>query len=413
VIQGLALLIAGLAAAGIWLTDGFALLVACWGVGSIVHAGLVTALGTTRVREIAREVFLGEMLGGWVLLMSGLNLVLATNAVDLATPGPLPPRPTDLVWTGIGLLMASTARLGLPPFAPWPTRLAATPPLVRVFMHAAIHPATALMLWWRLDGWLLGWHRDVAAWLGASMALVAAVSAAGERLPPRRAALISIAGWSALLGLGAHGPDKPMVGLAVLALGLMAVHLAAAAPRWPRSWRRTLLGVAVIALLGLGWRAATASPSPPDLVVVGSLAVLLLVLVHWVATAAPAREAAESPRSVAVAALAPLARRSRDPGPIPRLATAVSQRLARGVAVVDRVVLDGIFEGIALIGLGAGWLIAWCDRRGMDLLEYGLTSLTGHVGRASRRLAGSTTAQLMLALMATALVIGLASGWNR
>ena len=31
-------------------------------------------------------------------------------------------------------------------------------------------------------------------------------------------------------------------------------------------------------------------------------AVLLLVLIHWVVTAAPAREAAESPRSVAVAA---------------------------------------------------------------------------------------------------------------
>ncbi len=100
-----------------------------------------------------------------------------------------------------------------------------------------------------------------------------------------------------------------------------------------------------------------------------------------------------------------LARISRRPGPLPRLAIAASQRLARLVSDVDRVVLDGVVEGLALLGMGAGWLVAWCDRRGLDAAERGLLLLAGTVGRCSRQLAEARPAHLMFWLGALAMAL--------
>lgn len=410
-IQIVAILLIWLAAVGIWLADGFTLLIACWGVSSVAHAGLVAALGTPRVREIAREVFLGEMLGGWVLLMSALNLVLAADVVHVGQVAAQTPRPVDLLWSGLGLLTACAARLGLPPFAPWPVRLAATPPAVRVFLHAAVQPAMALLLWWRFDAWLLPWHRDVALWLGAGVALVASMAAMGERLPPRRAALLTTGAWAGLLGLGAHGTTAPLITVGSLAVGTMALHLAAASPRWPRAWRRGLLGLAAAGLVATGLvtvlSGATAG-RPSDaarVLVLATYALQLVVVAHALVTTAPSAAAAESPRAMLASWLTPLARRARDAGPVPWLAATVSRRLADGVVILDRVILDRVVEGLALIGLGAGWWIAWCDRRGLDLAERGVGGVTVGLGRWMRRVVAASAGLLTIVAVLVLLVV--------
>ncbi len=249
-IQVVALAAAGLAAVGIWLADAFALLVACWVMGTVLHAGLVSAAtASVSVREVAREVFLAEVVGAWVLLMGGLNLVLATGATSVSVAGPVAPTVRDLGWSGVGLLLVAAARLGLPPFGPWPTRLAATPPAVRVFLHACLHPLTAMVIWWRLEAWLLPWHRDVALWLGGFTALAAVLAATGERQLPRRAALLTTTAWAALLVLGVEVGARPWASLVAVTLGGMLAHLVAAGPRWPRAVRRLLLTLVAVALL--------------------------------------------------------------------------------------------------------------------------------------------------------------------
>ena len=56
---------------------------------------------------------------------------------------------------GAGVLVNTRllGRLGLPPFSPWPARLATTAPTVRVFLHGALYPAMAVVLWLRLAPW--------------------------------------------------------------------------------------------------------------------------------------------------------------------------------------------------------------------------------------------------------------------
>jgi hypothetical protein len=126
-----------------------------------------------------------------------------------------------------------------------------------------------------------------------------------------------------------------------------------------------------------------------------------------VLTVAPAREAAETPRRMAWPVLRPLARKSREAGPIPWLAATISQRLAAGVAAIDRIVLDGVAEGLALLGLGTGWLVAWCDRRGMDAIEHGAGHAVGLVGRLSRALVMAPPARMVLLLGLLTLVLAM------
>lgn len=409
-IQVLALLVAGLAAVAIWLAEGFGLLVACWVLGAVLHAGLVSAsTGSVKVRDVAREVFLAELVGAWVLVMGGLNLVLSTGASSITDAGAVAPAGHDLDWAGLGLLLVVIVRLGLPPIGPWPARLAASPPVVRVFLHAGLHPLTALMLWWRLETWLLPWHGVLALWLGAASALAAAVAAAGERQLPRRAALLSCAAWGGLLALGAQVGQRPWSALVAVIIASMLVHLVAAGPRWPRVLRRWLLAVVAAAPVAAALQVATAAP---DLgasmlaarIVVGLASIVaLLVLGHWWRTLAPAHEANATPRGAFLPAAERLARLSRQPGPLPSLVAVGSQQLARLVATVDRIVLDGVVEGLAVISLGAGWLVAWCDRRAMDGIEFGVTRLVAATGRWSRDLAAGRPSRLVFWLGLAAL----------
>ncbi|MEZ4386248.1 MAG: hypothetical protein R3D98_01470 [Candidatus Krumholzibacteriia bacterium] len=402
-IQVVALLAAGLAAVGVSLADSFALLVACWVLGTVLHAALVSAAtASVTVREVAREVFLAEMFGAWVLLMSGLNLVLATGATSVAAAGPVAPSVRDLGWAGLGLLLVAAARLGLPPVGPWPARLAASPPVVRVFLHACAHPLTALVLWWRLGDWLLPWHRDLALGLGAFTALAAVVAAAGERQLPRRAALLTTGAWAGLLVLGTGDGPRPWPSLVAVTIAGMAMHVVAAAPRWSRTGRRGLLfaAAAAVAVAGLplldprtfaGVVAVAARWA-----MVAALGASFAVLGHWWSTLATPEESVKEPRAPLVPALDRLARLGRQPGPLQRLAAATSGNLARAVDLCDRVVLDGVVEGLALLGLGAAWLVAWCDRRGLDAVERGLGALVLAAGRGSRNLAGARPAVVLL-----------------
>lgn len=382
--QMLALLLAGFAAVGIALTDSFGLLVACWVGGVVIQAGLtVTGASSPRVRRVTRGFFLAEIAGAWVLVMGGVNLVLATGASDLAGPGFVPAEPIHLAWAGSGLLLAVVIRLGLPPLTPWQPRLAAAPPSVRIFLHAAVHPATALLLWWRLDAWMLPWHRDAALWLGSVVAVVAVLAAAGERNEPRRAALLGTGRWAALLALVSHGgTDAPGIGFT--ACGMACLHLVAAAPRWPRSWRRVLLVAAGACLTAVVATSHSVSWSLGDLLVDASTLLSLWVLWRWYRTLVSVQETLGASRRAAWPALAGLARRSRSDGPVPVVAAAVTNRLGRMVAVIDRVILDGMADGLALFGVGAGWLVAWCDRCGLDGIERGLDTVVVFVGRACR-----------------------------
>ena len=406
--QIVALLAAGIAAAGIWFAGSFSLLVACWVLGTVLHGGLVLATANPRVRDVTREIVLAEMLGAWGLLMGGLNLVLKTGAVDLATAGAVAPATRDLSWTGLGLLLLVAARLGLPPVGPWPARLAASPPAVRVFLQSSLYPLTAHLLWWRLDIWLLPWHRHAGMWLGGLAALAAVLAAAGERQLPRRAALLGAAAWAGLLPLTVWGDEPSWLVLAAVAVGAMALQLVAAGPRWPRRWRRGLLltgGVGLV--LGAGAGVRDASSLVVALPVLLWLILLLVVLIHWWRNVAPSREAAMEPRQSAWPRLTWLARQSRRPGPLPRLTAVATQRLSNLVAAIDKVVLDGVVEGLALMSLGAGWLVAWADRRGLDAVERGFTSLTVSTGRWTRTLvtAGPSRLVFLVGLLVMALIL--------
>jgi len=411
-IQLVTLLGAGLAAAAIWLADDFGLLVACWVLGAVLHGALVSAsTGSAKVRDVAREVFLAELVGAWVLVMGGLELALATGAASVTEVGLPAGAAGGPGWAGMGLLLVVLVRLGLPPVGPWPARLATSPPAVRVFMHAGLHPLTALVLWWRLESWVMPWQDQLALWLGATSALATVVAAAGERQLPRRAALLSCAAWGGLLAMGVGAGQRPWAALAAVVVVAMLVHLVAAGPRWPRSLRRGLLAVVALALVLASLPLVTgASPAGPSamaarVVVAVSFLVALVVLGHWWWTLIPAREANATPREAFFPAAERLARLSRRPGPLPRLVAATSHQSARLVAAVDRIVLDGVAEGLALLGLGAGWLVALVDRRANDSVEHGVGRLVGTCGRWTRGLAAGRPSRSLLWLGVLALAL--------
>ena len=99
------------------------------------------------------------------------------------------------------------------------------------------------------------------------------------------------------------------------------------------------------------------------------------------------------------------------PGPLYRLTEAVTSGLARIAAEIDRIVLDGVVEGLGWMGLGAGWLVAWIDRRGLDALDHGAAVLVTAVGRGCARAAGGRSWRVLAwaTVTATALVL---LGWS-
>ena len=191
-IQTLGLLLAGAAAAGLMLADNVLLVLVFWALGAVLYAGLAALGRSAATARAARRGFIVEMVGAWALALGALNLVLTTGTGDLAL---LPSHlllmdlgRSALPWAGLGVLLAVLCRLGVPPAPPWTAGVAAAPPSVRIFLHAGLHPLTALVLWHRLDVWLLPWHRELALWLGGLGALLLALAAAGERHGGRRAA---------------------------------------------------------------------------------------------------------------------------------------------------------------------------------------------------------------------------------
>jgi hypothetical protein len=100
-----------------------------------------------------------------------------------------------------------------------------------------------------------------------------------------------------------------------------------------------------------------------------------------------------------------LARISRRPGPLPSLVAVTSHQLARLVAATDRIVLDGVAEGLALLGVGAGWMVAWVDRRATDGVEYGVGRLVSTCGRWTRELASGRPSRSLLWLGVLALAL--------
>ncbi len=419
-IQTVALLVTGAAAAGLWLTDRFPLHVACWVLGTVLHAGLVAASSSSiRGRQEVRQVFLLEMMGAWVLLMAGLHLVIATGATDLRNPGAAAAPAAALHWVGAGLLLVTGARLGLPPVGPWQVRLTSAPPAVRVFLHAGLHPATALVLWSRLDVWLLPWHRSTAVWLGVVAALAAMLAAVSERLAPRRAAVLGAGTWCGLFALTAATGVLSVAAFSCAVLGVVSLQLVATLPRWPRAARRVMLACGGSSLLATGWFAMRAAaplevPGVPLALalVAASLAVALVVLGHWWWALPRSTAAANPPQRPLWNGLSWLAARSREAGPVPALARRVADDLAGAVAVVDRLVLDGVAEGLAIIGTGAGWCVAWVDRRGCDAVEHGLAGLVTGVGRAARTVVTVSPARLIWWLMALVLGLALLGRWR-
>lgn len=411
-IQLVALLGAGLAAAAIWLADEFGLLVACWVLGAVLHGALVaTSTGSAKVRDVAREVFLAELVGAWVLVMGGLELALATGAVSVTEIGMTETSRGGPGWAGLGLVLLVGVRLGLPPVGPWPARLATSPPTVRVFMHAALYPLTALVLWWRLESWVLPWHHQLVLWLGAASAPATVLAASGERQLPRRAALLSCAAWGGLLAMGVGMSQRPWAALVAVTVAAMLMHLVAAGPRWPRPVRRGLLAVVAVAMVLAGRPLLTEAASAGLSVVMArwlvgvSFVAALIVLGHWWWTLIPAHEANASPRAAFLPAAERLARISRRPGPLPSLIAAVSHQLARLVAAVDRIVLDGVAEGMALLGVGAGWLVAWADRRATDGVEHGVGLLVATCGRWTRELTAGRPSRSLFWLGVLALAL--------
>ncbi len=107
-IQIVGLLLAGCTAAGLILTDDFRTLLGCWTLAAVINAALA-ASGRGRATEAAREAFLVEIVGAWVLALGGLYLVLVAGPGDLSLVVPSLANP-DLVrpalpWAGLGLLV--------------------------------------------------------------------------------------------------------------------------------------------------------------------------------------------------------------------------------------------------------------------------------------------------------------------
>ncbi len=424
-IQALGLLLAGAAAAGVMLAHNASLLLACWVLGAVVHTGLAALGRGEESAQAARGGFLVEILGSWVLALGGLSLIQAAGTDDLEL---LPARfllldlgTATLPWAGLAVLMAVLCRLGLPPLPPWPARVASAPPAIRIFLHAGLHPLTAFVLWQRLDAWLLPWHRELALWLGGAGALLLALAAAGERHGSRRAALLGASRWAALLAASSH-EMVPSWAPWLLAAGMAVIQIVSATPRWPLWSRRMLLVAGALAALPAGvpagplslvgtWLGASA---PALLLHAATFLMLRLCWVWFEDLRRPVVQAGEMHlRRPAMERLRPLARLARGDMVRHRPVAITVAWLGRLTADIDRVVLTGVIEGLGWMGVGAGWAVAWLDRRGMDALDHGLTGLSGMTGRACTRAAGvrpgralawAVTVVLVLTLVGRSLV---------
>jgi hypothetical protein len=418
-IQALGLLLAGATAAGLLLADSAPVLLACWVLGAVILSGLAALRRGEEIARAAREGFLVEILGAWALALGGLYLVQASGSVEIVL---LPDRTVlaeqgaaALPWAGVAVLVAVACRLGLPPLPPWPAREASAPPAVRIFLHAGLHPLTALVLWQRLDAWLLPWHRDLALWLGGVGSLLLALAAAGERHGARRAALLGASRWAALLAVASHELLPPWAPW-LLAGGLATIQLVAATPRWPLWTRRLLLVAGTVAALPAGVPGGPLSLAKPWLdAAPASLllhaATFLMLRICWVwfeDLRRPVIQAGELRlRRPAMELLRPLARVARGEHRGPRPVAALVGHLARLTADVDRLILSGVIEGLGWIGVGAGWSVAWLDRRGFDAVNHGLAGFCGAAGRAGARAAGARPGRVLGWLMVMVLALSL------
>ena len=309
-------------------------------------------------------------------------------------------------WAGAGALLAAAGRLGLPPLPWWPARLAAAPPAARVFLLVGLHPATAILLRLRLDGWLQPWQASLALWLGGGGALLLMLAAAGERHAARRAAWLGASHWSGLL---AAGSQATLAAIWVLAAGMVLVQLQTVMVRWPVAVRRTLLAIGGLALAAAGLLSGLArADSAPAVLRLAAATLAVWVLGCWWRETSGDRflRPGEPSRRPALAFLAPWARMGQRKGPLPALAGMAVPGLGRIASGFDRIVLAGLVEGLDRVGHGAGWLVAWTDRRGQDAVWSGASRLLGLAGRATVRVASDRPRRLLiLGLLA---ILGLA-----
>jgi hypothetical protein len=194
------------------------------------------------------------------------------------------------------------------------------------------------------------------------------------------------------------------------------IQIVGATPRWPLWSRRMLLLAGAVAILPAGVPAGPLSlvghwlgSSAPALLL--HAATFLMLRVCWVwfeDLRRPVVEAGEVRlRRPAMERLRPLAKwaRGERTGPTP-LAAAVS-RIARLTADIDRLILDGVIEGLGWIGVGAGWTVAWLDRRGLDAVDHGLAALAGAAGRGCARAAGARPGRVLALAMTVVLILTL------
>ena len=420
-IQVLGLILAGAAAVGVVLADRVGLLVTAWSAGAVLHAGLAAAGRGDAAGSGARRALLTEVTGIWALGLAGLMVVDAAGTADLARlPGQLLLRgvgPAVLAWAGLGVLIAVMARLGLPPLPTWPVATAGAPPAARAFLQAVVHPLTALWLWERLEPWLLPGHREAALWIGCVAALLLAGAALGEPQATRRAALVGGSRWAAVWAGAAHGHLESWTAWAV-AGGLLLVQLAVIFRRWPCGWRRGVLLAGVLATVPAGvpegWLAGTRpgfAAAPATLLLHGATLLLLVTARRWwddlarpLPVPTPRPRALPDPGGRLAQGLARL---GRGPGPILGAARISGRGLARVVGTADRVVLGGVMEGVGWLALALGWLVAWSDRRGLDVLGRSVGWAAIAAGRRCAAAGGGHPARVSAWALVVVLVVAL------
>lgn len=405
----LALLLCGVAALGLWLAGDFTLLLACWSVGLALHAGLAAQGRSRRAAAAAREAFLAESAGACVLAIAGLALALAvgTARLDLLAERlpSLAPESGVASWAGVAVVLAVASRLGLPPLPWWPARLTAAPSAVRVFLLAGLHPATAILLWFRLADWLQPWHEVLAQWFGGSAAVLLMLAAAGERHAARRATWLGASHWAGLL----VAAGAPLAAVWSLAFGMGLVQLQTVFVRWPVAWQRLCLAAGSAGVLAAAVLSPPADPaSGPAMLRLAAAMLSVWVFYRWLRDAASAAILPPAPlqRRPAVAPLAGVARRGQGSGPLPLLAGVSVRALGRLVAGFDRIVLAGVADGLGWIALGLGWLVAWIDRRGQDAVYGGAAAGIRLTGRAVVQVAGGRSRRALAA--ALLVILGLA-----